>query len=91
MRKVEVIIGRPEFDVDYVEDRLEHLQIEDTFCVNFVEDCGNEGFLMHCHCLCNLSNVVEAWLMGKAQDEIQAMMTEHDEGSDGHEGNEQNT
>jgi hypothetical protein len=79
-RSVSVYIGRPPGleDADVHEEQT--VSPDECFTIMFAEDGGEEGFSAQVVCLCSLNAATEAWLTGKSEDEVQAIMV----GDEGH-------
>jgi hypothetical protein len=83
-RSVRVYIGRPEgLEDSDLEEEEQHLSPDECFTIEFTEDGGEEGFSAQTVCLCALSAATMAWLTGKSEEEVQAIMVDHpDQGHD---------
>lgn len=71
-RRVEVTIGTPEMLEEANEGEIDPL--EDCYCINFIEEGGQEGFTAQGACLCTLKLATEMWLEGRTAQEVQAAM-----------------
>lgn len=82
MRRVQVSIGSPspamvELAPPGLRELIAANQMEEGYCVIFINKEGDDGMVAYMACLCPLHEVTEAWLQGCSLLELENILRQH--------------